>query len=137
MFDLMLTANPPFHINYFLHFEKMVDNEIIFLYVWAVVIDIVTGFAKSIKTRHITSTKGLNGLLKHVALMILILTIYPVLDILKWNTEANIFVTFYILFYVVSIIENLGQMGIPFPEWLKKYLYKLSDEYNQGPKDKK
>ncbi|WP_324253464.1 phage holin family protein [Ligilactobacillus salivarius] len=26
-------------------------------------------------------------------------------------------------------MENWGQIGLPLPEWLKKYIYKLSDEY--------
>ena len=132
-----MAAHPPFHLDYLIKFQSMVDNKIIFLYVWAVVIDIISGFVKSLKSKRTTSTKGLNGLLKHAALMILILTIYPALDILEWDTEANFFVGFYILFYLISIIENLGQMGFPFPEWLKKYLYKLSDEYNKGPNDRR
>jgi len=45
---------------------------------------------------------------------------------------ADTLLIFYILFYGISIIENLGQMGIPIPSWLKKYIYKLSDEYNKG-----
>ena len=51
---------------------------------------------------------------------------------------ADTLLIFYILFYAISIVENLGEMGIPIPEWLKKYIYKLSDEYNKGgAKDEK
>lgn len=92
----------------------------------------MTGFFKSLNHKSTNSTKGLNGLFKHAALMLLILTLYPMLDLLEWDTMADAFICFYILFYVVSIIENLGQMGIPVPDWLKKYIYKLSDEYNEN-----
>lgn len=127
--------SPPFHLAYILKFQSLVDNKFIFVYVWAVMGDIMTGFVKSLIHKSTNSTKGINGLFKHAALMLLILTLYPVLDLLKWNAMADTFLSFYILFYVVSIVENLGQMGIPVPEWVKRYLYKLSDEYNeQGPK---
>lgn len=137
MFHILAVAPPPFHIQYAMRFQSLVDNIFIFFYVWAVIGDIITGFVKSLVVKHTTSTKGLNGLFKHAALMLLILTLYPVLDLLGWDSLADTFISFYILFYAVSIMENLGQMGIPFPAWLKKYLYKLSDEYNEGPKDKK
>ena len=48
---------------------------------------------------------------------------------------ADALLIFYILFYAISIVENLGEMGIPVPVWLKKYIYKLSDEYREGKND--
>lgn len=128
---LMGVVPPPFHIGYIAKLQSLVDNKFIFVYVWAVMGDIMTGFVKSLTHKSTNSTKGLNGLFKHAALMLLILTLYPVLDLLEWSTMANTFLTFYILFYAVSIVENLGQMGIPVPAWVKQYLYKLSDEYSE------
>lgn len=134
MLHILAVAPPPFHIQYAMRFQSLVDNIFVFFYVWAVIGDIITGFVKSLVVKHTTSTKGLNGLFKHAALMLLILTLYPVLDLLGWDRLAEIFISFYILFYAISIVENLGQMGIPVPEWFKRYLYKLSDDYNEnGP----
>lgn len=130
----LLTVTPPqipFHLAYILKLQSLVDNKFVFVYVWAVMADIMTGFVKSLSHKSTNSTKGLNGLFKHAALMLIILTLYPVLDLLEWSVMANTFLTFYILFYAVSIVENLGQMGLPVPEWVKRYLYKLSDEYNE------
>ncbi|MFB8696771.1 holin, partial [Enterococcus faecalis] len=33
--------------------------------------------------------------------------------------------------------ENLGQLGVPFPSWVKEHLSKLKDENDKGgePKD--
>ena len=137
MFHALMGAvpPPPFHVGYIMKFQSLVDNKFIFVYVWAVMGDIMTGFVKSLTHKSTNSTKGLNGLFKHAALMLLILTLYPVLDLLEWDAMADTFLSFYILFYLVSIVENLGQIGIPVPAWVKRYLYKLSDEYNeQGPK---
>lgn len=131
MFHALAGAVPPFHIGYITKLQSLVDNKFVFVYVWAVMADIMTGFVKSLSHKSTNSTKGLNGLFKHAALMLIILTLYPVLDLLEWSAMANTFLTFYILFYAVSIVENLGQMGIPVPAWVKQYLYKLSDEYSE------
>ena len=129
--DLLTTvAVSPFHQLYFQHFQGMEDNWVIWLFVWAVIVDVITGTARSLATHHTTSTKGTFGLIKHGILLIIVLTLYPMLDINGMKNAGDTFVMFYVFFYAVSIIENCGQMGLPIPEWLEKYVYKLSDEYN-------
>lgn len=131
MIEFLKVAYLPYHMMYFQHFEKMVDNKIIWLFVWVIIIDIGTGFAKSLVTHKTTSSKGTIGLIKHGVLLLIILTLYPMLDINGFRSAADTFTIFYILFYAVSILENLGQMGIPIPQEVKKYIYKLSDEYEE------
>lgn len=121
---------PPFHEQYIQHFHMLVDNKIVWWFVWIVVIDIVTGFLKSLVTKQTTNRKGTDGLIRHGILLLIILTLYPMLEINGFASAGNTLIMFYILFYAVSIIENLGQMGVPVPEFVKRYIYKLSDEYN-------
>lgn len=128
---LAVAPVPPYHQLYFQHFQGMEDNQIIWLFVWVVIIDIVTGFAKSVITHHTTSSKGTAGLIKHGILLLVTLTLYPMLELNGMKNAADTFVGFYIMFYAVSIVENWGQMGLPVPEWLKKYIYKLSDQYKE------
>lgn len=128
---LAVAPVPPYHQLYLQHFQGMEDNQIIWLFVWVVIIDIVTGFAKSVITHHTTSSKGTAGLIKHGILLLVVLTLYPMLELNGMKHAADTFVGFYIVFYAVSIIENWGQMGLPVPEWLKKYIYKLSDQYKE------
>ena len=130
----MATPPPPYHKVYLQHFQGMEDNRLIWLFVWVIIIDIITGFAKSVITHHTTSRKGTTGLIKHGVLLLIMLTLYPMLDANGMNSAADTFVSFYCLFYGVSIIENLGQMGVPFPSWVKKYIYKLSDDYKENMK---
>ena len=110
----------------------MEDNPLIWLFVWAVIIDIVTGFAKSLVTKRTTSAKGVTGLIKHGVLTLVILTLYPMLEVNEMRNAGDTFVSFYILYYAVSILENWGQMGLPLPNWVKPYIYKLSDDYREG-----
>lgn len=122
---------PPYHVLYIHHFQGMVDNKVIWLFVWIIIVDIGTGLAKSLITHHTTSSKGTTGLIKHGVLLLIILTLYPMLDINGFRSAADTFVIFYIIFYAISIIENMGQMGIPIPDEIKKYVYKLSDDYKE------
>lgn len=130
----LLTVAPPTHVLYMMKFQSLIDNKLILIYTWAVFFDLVTGFIKSLSRKSTNSTKGLSGLLKHALLLIAILTLYPMFDLIGMGGMGDTFLIFYILFYLVSIVENWGQMGLPVPEWVKRYLYKLSDDYNKDDK---
>lgn len=123
------------HELYFEHFEKLIDNPVFFAFFLIVLIDILTGFLKSLVNKKTTSSKGIGGLIKHSTLLLVVCMLYPFCDIYGASGMADTLLIFYILFYAISIVENLGEMGIPVPEWLKKYIYKLSDEYREGKND--
>lgn len=127
--DILTAAAQPFHELYFTHFQGMADNPIIWIFIWALLFDIITGFAKSLVSHKTTSTKGTDGLIKHSVILFCILTLYPLLDVNGFKTVGDALTTFYTLFYVISILENWGQMGLPFPSWAKQYIYKLGDDY--------
>ena len=120
------------HELYFEHFEKLIDNPVFFAFFLIVLIDILTGFLKSLVNKKTTSSKGISGLIKHSTLLLVVCMLYPFCDIYGASGMADTLLVFYILFYAISIVENLGEMGIPVPVWLKKYIYKLSDEYREG-----
>lgn len=130
--QLLTALSIPYHQMYFLHFQSMEDNPLIWLFVWVVIIDIVTGFTKSLVTKRTTSAKGITGLIKHGVLTLAILTLYPMLDVNGMSKAGNVFISFYILYYAISIVENWGQMGLPLPSWVKAYIYMLSDDYKKG-----
>lgn len=123
------------HELYFEHFVKLIDNPVFFAFFLIVITDILTGFLKSLIAKNTTSSKGISGLIKHSTLLLIASVLYPYLDIYGAGGMADTLLVFYILFYAISIVENLGEMGIPVPVWLKKYIYKLSDEYREGKND--
>ena len=104
----------------------MKDNYYIHFFILSIIFDILTGNLKNIlgKNRNLDSSIGIKGLIKHVIVLLLVLTIYPYLSSLNFSTYANSIVIFYIFNYVVSIMENLNEMGIKLPKELKKYLKK-------------
>lgn len=107
----------------------LVDKPLITIFMALVAFDVLTGTIKSMFFRITTSNKGLQGLIKHSLVVLITLVAYPILSALKYENWANLWTIYYIAVYLVSIIENLGQMGVPLPDWVKKYVYKLSDEY--------
>lgn len=123
------------HELYFEHFVKLIDNPVFFAFFLIVITDILTGFLKSLIAKNTTSSKGISGLIKHSTLLLIASVLYPYLDIYGAGGMADTLLVFYILFYAISIVENLGEMGIPVPTWLKKYIYKLSDEYRKENND--
>lgn len=121
-----------FHEQYLNHIGGLIDNPIFFAFFLIVLADIITGFLKSLIVKTTSSSKGISGLIKHSTLLLVMAILYPYLEIYGLSGMADTLLIFYILFYAISIVENFGEMGIPIPEWLRKYIYKLSDEYRKG-----
>ncbi len=108
-------------------FKNLLSNGYLQVFVWFVFGDIVTGLCKGFFIKEGNSTKGLLGIVKHLLVVCLVIVAYPYLKIMGFETIATSFVFFYIAVYGISIIENLGQLGIPFPSWIKDRFSKLKD----------
>lgn len=102
------------------------QNPYILIFGWMVVMDFVTGYSKSFIGNVANSTKGLQGLIKHLLVVVLVLSVCPLLAVLGFRPIATSFILFYIATYGISIIENLGQAGVPLPDFVSKYFDKLN-----------
>lgn len=92
----------------------------------AVVLDYITGVLNAGYNKRLSSKIGLKGILKKLALLCLI-ALSVVIDKI---TSANGIVRTLIIYYLVaneglSIIENLAEMNIIIPEFLKEKLEQL------------
>lgn len=110
------------------HFRAMLDNPIIHVFMLAVVFDIMTGLAKAVGKKAANSTKGLSGLIKHLLVIVLVVVAFPYMEILGFSAYAKAIVLFYIATYGISILENLSQLGVPIPEFIKQRLDKIKDD---------
>lgn len=119
--------------------RKMVDNPFMEAFLLAVLADMFLGFFKAFfpkAKKKVDSTTGLQGAIKHLAIMILILFTYPLIDALGFTSIANAALVFYIGQYGVSIMENLEVMGIPFPDFVKSRFKKMAiDNGKEKEKD--
>lgn len=90
------------------------------------VIDYLTGIGKSYVAEKLNSNKGLKGIVKKIAMLGLV-AIAVIIDRLMGDTGL---IRNFIIYYLVaneglSIIENLGEMDIIVPEFLKNKLEQL------------
>ena len=94
------------------------------------VIDYMTGVLAAIKQRKLNSEVMFwGGVRKGVIFIVVALAV--ALDMLVGNANP-IFRTLAIYFYVsqegLSIIENIGLLGLPIPDFLRKVLEQLSED---------
>lgn len=111
--------------------RSMVNNSYIEIFLWAVMADLATGIIKSFTEKakvKADSSTGLKGLAKHLLIMLLVLTIYPILHVLQLDAISNGVVLFYIAEYAISIMENLEVMGFPIPSFVKSRFEKMAEE---------
>lgn len=94
------------------------------------IIDYITGFLGAVKTKKVNSeTMFWGGIRKGI--IIVVIAIAVMLDRLLGNQEP-IFRMLALYFYIaregLSIIENFGILGVPFPEKIKKVLVQLQEK---------
>jgi toxin secretion/phage lysis holin len=90
-------------------------------------IDIITGVMKGAIIGGLRSSIGYKGMLKKSAIMLVIILAH-MLDLMIGGLP--VFRTMATYFYIgnegLSILENLGQMGVPVPKGIAKYIKQLS-----------
>ncbi|MBO5738681.1 phage holin family protein [bacterium] len=94
----------------------------------AIVLDYITGLSKSYVNRKLDSRIGFNGIVKKLCLLCLV-ALSVVIDNVAGNTGL---IRTTIIYYLVaneglSIIENLSEMNIIVPEFLKSKLKKMQE----------
>lgn len=95
-----------------------------------VVIDYITGVIKAAVQGKLSSLVGFKGLLKKVAIFLLVAVGVMVDRVIPATNEAvrSAVIFFYIANEGLSILENAGELGLPLPAALKKSLEKMQDK---------
>ena len=92
-----------------------------------IIFDIAFGTIKAMKFRKTSSSKGLAGLTKHALFMSLALFIDIYFPLFNLEWAATFILMYFVLYYAMSIVENTGELGFPWPPAVKRTLYKLND----------
>lgn len=109
---------------------ELMHSMVFWIFISVIVIDILTGKAKALKYHVLDSSVGLNGTLKHVVVIVIVVTI-SIFSRLAGVPEFPIGVKLFFVFeYVTSIIENLDVLGIPLPSFVTQYFNRIQSEYN-------
>jgi toxin secretion/phage lysis holin len=97
-------------------------------------LDIITGVAKGFYDKSLRSRKMSQGMIAK-AMMFVVVIIANMLDV-TLSGGLPVIKTAVVLFYIsyegMSILENLGQMNVPLPPYIKDRLIVLKDEKGEG-----
>ena len=101
----------------------------------AIALDYVSGLIKAFVTKTLSSQIGLKGILKKVAILLVVM-LAVLID--RVTGESGMIRTLVIYYFVanegLSITENLAQSGVPMPKVIKDALKALKKENTQNAK---
>ena len=104
----------------------------------AVALDYLSGVIKAFVNKELSSKIGFKGLLKKVGVFVIV-ALAVLID--RITGESGMVRTLVIYYFVanegLSIVENLGEAGLPIPDVIKKALKSLKNESKGKSNDKK
>lgn len=101
-----------------------------------VVLDVITGFSKSVIKQTTISKSFFIGILKKVSMFFVVAMVFvidPVIDM--GGSLFNTVNMFFIASEGLSILENCGECGVPIPEKLRNVLKVLKDKESDENKE--
>ena len=114
----------------------------------AMLIDYITGMAGAACTGEINSRVGVTGIIKKAGYLALV-AVGMVVDYLINSALVNIGINFRIYYCfgmiitiwliineLISILENLGELDVPIPDFLRKSIHKIKDSVDSKTGDK-
>jgi len=102
-----------------------------------VVIDYFSGLAVGIKTKSLSSSTGFYGIIKKIFIFCVIYMANLADTAIGTETIRNVAVLFYISNEGISILENLGEIGVKYPQKIKDILIQLGDENDDNKENTK
>lgn len=95
----------------------------------AIVFDYISGMIKAFHTKTLSSRIGFHGILKKVGILLIVM-LGVLVDRVTGNTGAvrTLVIYYFVANEGLSVIENLGQCGVPIPASIKKALKSLNKE---------
>ena len=91
--------------------------------------DYLTGVASAFKTKTVSSSEGFMGLVKKASIFLIVILAAQI-DRVTGNASSlfrNCTAFFFVANDALSILENVGELGIKLPGFLKGALIKLRD----------
>lgn len=103
----------------------------------AIILDYISGLIKAYNTKELSSKVGFKGILKKVGILLIVM-LSVVIDRITGNIGAirTLVIYYFVANEGLSIIENLGEAGLPIPKPLKDAL-KVLKKQSGGKGEKK
>lgn len=104
----------------------------------SMLIDYVTGIIRSFMHHDLSSETGFHGILKKCGMLAMV-TVAVIADLaLNLSGVLRLAVIYYIMSNeLLSVVENLGEIGVPVPAKLAHFIKKLEEMHDQIDDKKK
>ena len=99
----------------------------------AIALDYISGIIKAFTTKTLSSRIGFSGIVKKLGILVLVM-VGVLIDRVSGDTGAirTLVIYYFVANEGLSIVENLGQAGLPIPSSLKSALKVIRKESNDG-----
>ena len=99
----------------------------------AIALDYISGIIKAFTTKTLSSRIGFSGIVKKLGILLLVM-VGVLIDRVSGDTGAirTLVIYYFVANEGLSIVENLGQAGLPIPSSLKSALKVIRKESNDG-----
>ena len=124
-------------MEYLSYLEQSIKNPLLLILFVSIAFDIIFGTLKALAKGIANSSISREGITKHIGIVLLVVLVIIIFKPLEMESLINTILLFYIASYILSILENLSLLGIPFPEWLKERFSILRSENDEIERIKK
>lgn len=102
-------------------------------------LDYITGLASAFKKKAVSSSVGYTGLIKKASIFIIVILAAQMDRMIGDGSHLfrNGTAFFFSANDAISVLENIGQIGIKMPSFLRKALINLKDTYDSSPSQSK
>lgn len=134
---------------------NLLSNDGMKILIIVIILDLILGILRAFKEKSLNSCIGIDGMIRKVAMMIVVIFLLLIDTIIKFNligfvpeairTATNIkeigisgiFMFLFIIFEILSIFKNMILCKLPIPKKLQTYLNKLLKEFTTEIKEEK
>lgn len=113
----------------------MGNSEYTYILLFLIGFDFLTGYSKAIIWKVADSSIGLKGIVKHITTFFIYFFIGAFFHYIDSFTMSKIFLVIICLNYSLSILENVGVMGVYVPKFLKTKIQAELKRYEEKLED--
>ena len=128
-------------------FKNLLCNDGMKILILVIVLDLILGILRAIKEKTLNSCIGIDGMIRKVGMLIVIVFLLLIDMIIRFNFIgfipemvreflpikeigiAGIFNVLFIIFEILSIFKNMILCKLPIPAKLQEYLEKIMKEF--------
>ena len=114
--------------------KDLMTNNLFLVVLVLSIFDIFLGTTRAFLNNEVSSNINKRGVTNHIMTILTIVVMYWVLNVLNYGEFCIGFILFYVGSYTISIVENLGKMGIRFPKKVADIFIDLQREDERGDK---